>query len=209
MLRNDIETEETGNGERLLARIHTQFLIRNCIAMSKMGGGDFVRGLVLTAISDASVRHLRHYAPESRKLAGLKTIPTNDSRLPISVSALARSLGMPYETTRRHVAKLIEMGACVRVPDQGVIVPAEWLERNTDVTAKVYASLRTMLNIMHSAGFDVDGMARSPAPGVTPKKDGTTAANRSSLQDQTLRPATPVRTTGKTPSEGNRDRRLA
>ena len=44
-------------------------------------------------------------------------------RTPVTVYALARSLGIPYETVRRHVGKLKAAGICEAAAD-GVIIPA-------------------------------------------------------------------------------------
>jgi DNA-binding transcriptional ArsR family regulator len=53
--------------------------------------------------------------------------PVPDSlRTPVSVYALARDLGLPYETARRHVRKLKDAGLCV-VSDDGLIIPSEIL----------------------------------------------------------------------------------
>src|SRR6185312_7555256 len=39
----------------------------------------------------------------------------DELRRPVSTLAVANSLGLPYETTRRHVQKLIALGRCQRV----------------------------------------------------------------------------------------------
>lgn len=44
-------------------------------------------------------------------------------RRAVSIYRLARNLSLPYETARRHVARLIEKGVCVRVGDGLTIAP--------------------------------------------------------------------------------------
>lgn len=164
MLRSEFATEGSGDGERLAARILTQFLLRHCLVLAKLADGDLTRGLVLAAMLDANLRHLRHYTTQSRRFGGLHAVPPDEERKPISVSALARSLNMPYETVRRQVGKLIDTGVCERVGDEGVIVRTAWIAAQQDVTSNVYASLKSMLAVLHSAGFDLDAMATDQTP---------------------------------------------
>ncbi len=161
MLRKEFASPDSGNGERVAARITTQFLITHCVALAEVGGGELVRGLILAAVLDANVGHLGLQSPDREDLSGINSVPNDELRVPISVSALARSLNMPYETTRRHVGKLIDEGACVRISDQGVIVPANWIVGRKDVTEKLYSSLRTLLGALQAAGFDLEAMALS------------------------------------------------
>ena len=46
-------------------------------------------------------------------------------RRPVSAAALARRLGLPTETVRRHLVRLAEEGLCRSLGRRGVIVPAE------------------------------------------------------------------------------------
>ncbi len=163
MLRSEFSTPASGNGERIAGRITTQFLIAHCIALAEIGGGELIRGLILAAILDANVGHLTQQSADAEDLSGLDSVPPDELRIPISVSALARSLHMPYETTRRHVGKLIEDGACQRVSDAGVIVPASWIVTRKDVTQQLYANLQALLRRLHAAGIDVDAMAQGAA----------------------------------------------
>jgi DeoR/GlpR family transcriptional regulator of sugar metabolism len=52
--------------------------------------------------------------------------PPDEMRQPVSVYALAKSLSMPYETTRRYVARLVEEGLCIKVVG-GILVPGSVL----------------------------------------------------------------------------------
>ncbi len=57
---------------------------------------------------------------------------------PISVLALASSLNRPFETTRRHVHALIDLGHITRHPG-GVITAADWRD-NAEITALTHLS---------------------------------------------------------------------
>ncbi len=158
MLREEFQTPEAGMGERAAARLTTRFVLDLCGVMAEVAGGDLLRGLILTAIVDANVGHLA--AQESRDHGSMEGIPPDDLRRPISISALARLLKIPYETTRRHVARLLDEGICIRIEDRGVIVPAAMLAQIKPVTAHHYESLRGLLLALNEAGFDVEAMSR-------------------------------------------------
>lgn len=158
MLRKEFQTSDAGLGERAAARLTTRFVLDLCSVMAEVAGGDLLRGLILTAIVDANVSHLA--APESRAYGGMESIPPDDLRRPVSISALSRSLKIPYETTRRHIARMVDEGICVRIEDRGVIVPAAMLAQIKPVTAHHYESLRGLLCALNEAGFDVEAMSR-------------------------------------------------
>ena len=159
MLRKEFQTPEAGGGERTAARLTTRFVLDICTVMAEVGGGELLHGLIQTAIVDANVAHLA--PPESRALGGLESIPPDHLRKPISISALARSLKIPYETTRRHVSRLLDEGICVKVEDQGVIIPAAKIAEVKAVTALHYDNLKKLLVSLREAGFDLEAMARS------------------------------------------------
>lgn len=89
--------------------------------------GDMVMGLVFMAAVRASSQQFRNAAAHHpRDFA--EPVPT-EARRPISVSALARSLGIPVETTRRHVLKLTALGFAERTEGGGVLITSEILDR--------------------------------------------------------------------------------
>ena len=82
----------------------------------------------------------------------------DDARKPVSISQVAKSLGMPFETVRKQVHKLIDAGLCVRV-EGGVIVPQTSLQR-PEVARAVFANLkvvRQLVRDLRAVGLDVDG----------------------------------------------------
>jgi len=82
-------------------------------------GGDLMTGLVFTALRAANVKHITNTAPGANR----DILPDSDRR-PVSMMAISNSMRVPYETVRRHTAKLIKQGKCVRVGRSGLIVPA-------------------------------------------------------------------------------------
>lgn len=161
MLRKEFASEANGDGERLAARIMTQFLLRYCAGLANLAGGDLLKGVILAAIMDANVGHLISCEPGNREFGGLNAVVPDHQRRPISISAISRIVGVPYETTRRHVGKMIEEGICART-DKGVFVREAWVREQLDVTSALYTSLRLMLFTLHQTGFDLSAMARTP-----------------------------------------------
>ena len=99
------------------------YVLRSLNLLSEVFGGDIVRGAVFLAVLQASSQHLRNDAsrPEGARVE-------DAARRPASLSAIARSLGLPVETTRRHVIRLAEDGFVTRTPAGGVVV----LDANLD-----------------------------------------------------------------------------
>ncbi len=90
--------------------------------------GDMDLALVFIAAAQAGTEHLRDDDSYIDMLSG-EFFP-DELRRPVSVSALARSLGIPVETTRRHVVKLANTGYALRTESGGVIVTSEILRRD-------------------------------------------------------------------------------
>ena len=110
---------------RAAIRLTSHFMLRNVEVLSEAAEGDLMAGLIFSAIVQANVRPISNDPKLGKAYGQMDAIPPDAVRSPISVNALAESLGVPYETTRRHVNKLIKDGFCVKVGSRGVIVPAE------------------------------------------------------------------------------------
>lgn len=109
------------NTERIALRAALGFYLRCSREIaSSLGGGDVLRGLIIVGINQANVAHVRS---ESGQYATTDNPVPLEERRPISVHALSLDLGVPYETTRRHVKALIESGVCIRVENGVVMLP--------------------------------------------------------------------------------------
>jgi DNA-binding Lrp family transcriptional regulator len=86
-------------------------------------GGDVVDPLILTVVLEANIAAVNQDPELQRRYARADDPPPDELRRPVSVSAVAASLRLPYETVRRRVAKLAGLGACVVTPE-GVMIPA-------------------------------------------------------------------------------------
>jgi hypothetical protein len=120
--------QEGDDVRRLAMRLSVGYFLRFIEILSDVSGHNLVQGVILLAIMGANIGPLDTDPAASRQFAGMDTIPPDALRRPISIYALAASLGLPYETVRRHVHKMIAQGVCERVGDEGVIVPSRVME---------------------------------------------------------------------------------
>lgn len=146
----------TKKRDRLAMRASTTYILRSVDLMSRVVGGDILNGVIFTAIIDANVRHLRPSDFVAQTYSDFSNAVPDEFRRPISVHALALELAVPYETTRRHVNRLINDGFAARA-DAGVIVPAEVLGRDAiaSVLRKNFDNLRRLFADLRDGGVDL------------------------------------------------------
>jgi hypothetical protein len=119
--------------------------------------GDGRSGLIVLAISAANTAHLDVRTADP-SIAGPDAVLPDDIRKPVSIARLAKLLGMPFETVRKQVHKLIDAGVCAWV-EGGVIVPRTANQR-PEVARAVSGNLeivRQLVRDLRAVGLDVDG----------------------------------------------------
>ena len=155
--------DSRGDRARVAARLGAAYMMRSLALLASLHDGDLMLAIIAQRITSANVAHLD--AGD-----GLDAYPDNDTpppdseRRPISISRLARSMGLPFETTRRYVHRLLESGACVKVKG-GVIVSSEALERPELDAARTanLANLRKLMRDLRQAGIEPGERASRPA----------------------------------------------
>ncbi|WP_293682639.1 hypothetical protein [uncultured Phenylobacterium sp.] len=148
---------------RLAARLAMEHFLRTALGLANMlPGEDLLTMLVHRAIVTANLAHL-DVDPSVRQYATLAAAPPDEVRRPVSVRAIAASVGIPFENVRRRVQRLVELGLCRRVRG-GMILPAVSLEGPEAELALLanMAGLRRLFRRLESAGFDLSGDASSP-----------------------------------------------
>ena len=85
-------------------------------------GGPVLDPLLLIAVVEANVAPINQDPVLQQKYGGLDTPPPDELRRPVSINAVAASLGQPFETVRRRLKALEARGECVIGP-KGVVVP--------------------------------------------------------------------------------------
>src|SRR6185437_12016343 len=154
----------SGDIARLVTRLSSEYVLR-LLQLRIEVFGDLRAGVLAQAIDTANTaRFDTRHAEWGRRVIGRGRCFPNETRRPISVSALSASTGLPLETTRRVVQRLIDSGACVRV-DGGVIVPMETLQRPAVARAVItnVGYLRRFVRDLQAAGFIDDAPLWQPA----------------------------------------------
>jgi len=153
---------------RAVARVASDFLLRSVDSMVRLADGDLIQAFVFTAMWSANVRHITRSRANS-EYCGMDDLPPDDMRVPVSVTALASSLRIPYETVRRHVRRLQEQGQCEYRGRQGYIVPAA-IHLQADRMAafeEVWRSLLQLAGDLKRSQFDF-GPYRAKLPQTVP-----------------------------------------
>ena len=105
-------------------RVAARSAIGFALDLVKLGGfgRDVIDGLLLMAIAQANVALITRDPDLQRAYAGLDQPPPDDLRRPVSINAIASSLRIPFETTRRRVSALVKAEILQSTP-RGVILP--------------------------------------------------------------------------------------
>ena len=108
----------------------------------RLGRGplDFLDAVILMAVSQANVEPILRDAVLHRQFATYDCAPPDDLRRPISINAVAQSLGAPFETVRRRVTRLSRVGV-YRITPAGVFVPG-WVVQLGGHRASLQAGYR-------------------------------------------------------------------
>ncbi len=101
---------------RLIAHFVAEFILRSAEGISEIFDHDYEAAMLFLMISNRNSEKAMN-DPKLREIYGSyrTTIPPEHSLL-ISRMALARATGLPRETVRRKVAKLIEKGWVIELP---------------------------------------------------------------------------------------------
>ena len=141
------EDIQKADRRRLLSRLagdyHVQTARRVALSMSR----DIVTDMTILAITRANVREVTASPePVAHTHDGVPGVPADALRIPVSVYAVAKDLGLPYETIRRRVKKLLDAGVCVTV-DGGVVVPGATMVRqsNLDLIAETQTATESFV----------------------------------------------------------------
>ena len=155
------ETAEDAAVARIVSRLSSEYVLR-AMQLLVEAYGDIRTGIIAQTIVTANTAHLDTRGGEGWRYAGIDETPPDELRRPISIARLAESLGLPFETTRRHVQRLIDAGICHRV-EGGLIVPRRVLEEPAAAGAALanVTYVRKLLRDLHAAGLDPGHRAES------------------------------------------------
>lgn len=139
----------------------TDFLVRGTAALAAPHGGDLTQTLAFTTIACANISHLPYGSDAAVRVAEGLDAPGEGLRRPLSVNAVARSLGLPFETVRLRIHRLETLGLCARTIG-GVLAPASAASSPAiaGVWTTAYGILCEHLAALVAAGVDLDALAR-------------------------------------------------
>ena len=152
---------------RAVTRLSGRYVLRAFQLLIELYG-DIRAGLIAQAIHAANTAHVYPRTEAGRTPADSAGVLPDDARRPIGIARLADSAGLPFETTRRVVQRLIDSGTCRRVSG-GVIVPASIVTRRETVRA-VHANLGYVREFLRD--LQAAGLAEPVASVLTPAADG-------------------------------------
>jgi DeoR/GlpR family transcriptional regulator of sugar metabolism len=175
---------------RLTNRLAMAYLL-DAIAVFR-GEEHLLDALLISAISQANVAPITRQADLQVAYAAPEAPPPDDMRRPVSINALATSLGLPFETVRRRVRGLLAREVCLSA-DGGVIVPTS-VVTSPDYYRSTFAGYER-LRALYYVLRDLELLKELPPPtveldaGVTPLRTVARVANDYALRviDTTMR----------------------
>ncbi len=152
---------------RIVTRLSSEYVLR-AFQLLIDAYGDIRAGLLVLAINTANVAALVH-SDEGRRGAGPTGTLPDTVRRPISIARLAESTGLPFESTRRIVQRLIHAGICTRV-EGGVVVLRATVELPSIVHAVTVnvGFVRRFMRDLRAVGLGAVG-----SPGGSPTPNGS------------------------------------
>jgi hypothetical protein len=175
---------ETPANLRPVLRAGAALALRAITNITKFAGGDLRSGLVFQAVWTSNLRPVTQTAA-NETYGGLGTLPPEELIRPIAVHALSESLLIPYETTRRHVTKLIKDGLCVR-DHRGVRIAMTAIATRPEIAAVIQNALPSLLlflDELRRADFDFAPYRQSlPVTVSLPASGGLPANGRGLLR---------------------------
>ncbi len=161
--------------QRLIFRCAMDFLLDEAGRIIRRHDGDFIRGAVFLAIAQATRAPAGTGADEPVRV--------------ISVRALAQSMSLAYETTRRKVAELEARGLCLRAGNGLTASPAAFEgETYRQACEETWQGLKRLIGELRAIGFDfslVGAVSAQAGRGQTP--DDLAQASAALVGDFTLR----------------------
>lgn len=143
-----------------------EFFIEHLTDISRVFRGDLQAMIVLAIVGQVQLRATRNALQ-----AGLDPADLSPERLSVNASSIAEVTGIPRETVRRKLDKLVERGWLIRNPDSSfclAVVQGEAMARNDlldldaralERVARLFRDLEILVSA--SAGSDVNITAQN------------------------------------------------
>lgn len=115
------------NRTRYLNRLGTDLFLRIGISLAQVFDGDLLSGLVWVTTAHLNVRHLNQ-PRVLNPLADGGLFP-DSMRVAAPAYSVAKYLGLPRETVRRHLHRLVARNYCSLTEGEGFMVTRDILQR--------------------------------------------------------------------------------
>jgi DNA-binding transcriptional regulator YhcF (GntR family) len=149
---SDSVEQPTTRRDRALAGLSFVFLLDEMA--NGVGGLDPLDALLVLAINQANIAPLTRDPQARARYGGLDAPAPDDERRPVSINAVAASLGLAFETVRRRIRRLAAERVCT-VSAEGVVVPASFLASPSYLQSVMlgHARLRRFYEDLSAAGL--------------------------------------------------------
>ncbi|MBX3485698.1 hypothetical protein [Phenylobacterium sp.] len=165
-----------------LARLSFAFLLDEMA--NGVAGLEPFEALLVLAVNQANIAPLTRDPAARARYGQLDAPAPDDERRPVSINAVAASLGLPFETVRRRIRRLAAAGVCT-MGAEGVVVPAAFLASPTYLRSVMTGHLRLRAFYFDLAARRlVDDLPGSAYP---PERDVPIRAAARLLSDYVLR----------------------
>lgn len=155
------------NVTRFVNRLGLDLFIRTAVALADLFEGDALRGLVFVATAHLNVSHLNR--PRVLNPLATEGLFPDSLRRPTSAYAVAKFLGLPRETVRRHILALVQADYCTRASDNGYVVMSDTLRRPEIIRLARFVQKQTMSVVEDLAASGIGPSTNGrPAPDVPP-----------------------------------------
>jgi len=147
---------------RLSLRLANAFLLE--VLAATRGEKDFTDALILAALVQSNSAQITGDHSLQQRYGDFASPPPASIRRPISMSGLAASLGLPFETVRRRIKRLAAAGVCEITPEGARY--AETVLRSPELESAmgaIYAAARSFYFRLRRAGC-LDFFASQPGP---------------------------------------------
>lgn len=151
---------------RQLTRLAGEYQMNTARRAARLMSRDMVTDMTILAITRANVREITSSSePVAQTHDGVPGVPADALRIPVSVYAIAKDLGLPYENIRRRVKKLLDAGVCITV-DGGLVVPGATMVRqsNLDLIAETQTATENFVAEAGRFGVSAAEHYRPPTP---------------------------------------------
>lgn len=110
-----------------VGRLSAAFVLAGIDFITQAMQADPVSGLIYLAVNRENLAPIMEKPDLARGYVGDNAIVPDALRRPASVYRIAKVLGLPYETARRHVLRLVETEWLARTADGALITPGATL----------------------------------------------------------------------------------